>query len=77
MIASDGPEGSSTQQQAYDEMVERMIAASATVHTRMFTTGQGPGAQVPVAMNLSEATRGSYEAMAVSTGFRDMLPAAG
>ena len=77
MVASDGPEGSSTQQEAYDEMVGRMIAASATVHTRMYTTGQGQGAQVPVAMNLSEATRGSYESMAVSTGFRDMLPALG
>ena len=77
MVASDGPEGSRTQQAAYDEMVERMIAASATVHTRMYTTGQGQGAQVPVAMNMSESTRGSYEAMAVSTGFRTMLPELG
>jgi len=77
MIATDGPEGSTTQQEAYDDMVGRMIAASATVHTRLFSTGQGPGAQVPVAMNLSETTRGSYESMAVSTGFRNMLPELG
>ena len=36
MVASDGPEGSTSQQQAYDEMVERMVAASATGHTPMF-----------------------------------------
>ncbi len=76
MVANDGPEGSTTQQQAYDEMVERMIAASATVHTRMFSNG-GPGRQVAVAMNLREATGGSYETLAVSTGFRRMLPELG
>ncbi len=59
MVASDGPEGSTSQQQAYDEMVERMVAASATVHTRMFSGG-GPGQQVAVAMTLREATGGSY-----------------
>ena len=76
MVASDGPEGSTSQQQAYDEMVERMVAASATVHTRMFSGG-GPGQQVAVAMNLRDATGGSYEALAIGTGFRTMLPELG
>lgn len=76
MVGNDGAEGSTSQQNAYDEMVQRMVAASATVHTRLLSV-RGTGQQVQIAMNLSEATRGSYEALAISTGFRDMLPALG
>jgi len=78
MVASDGPEGSSSQQGAYDEMLDRMTAASATVHTLMFTSGSpAQGQQVQIGMNLRNRTSGTYEALAISTGFRSMLPELG
>jgi hypothetical protein len=86
MVASDGPEGSTSQQQAYDDMLVRMIDHSATVHTRMFSSGRvstgrgglgglgGVGQQVQVGMNLRDVTRGTYEAVAAATRFRTLLP---
>ena len=45
----------------------------------MFTRGATSsasirGRQVSIAMNLRDSTRGTYEALAASTGFRRMLP---
>jgi len=71
MIAGgDNPEGSTSLQRAYDEMLQRMVDAQATVHTRMFmdSTKRGVrGQQVQVGMNLSEVTGGTYESIAAST----------
>ena len=77
MIAGgDNPEGSTSLQRAYDEMMQRMVDAQATVHTRMFmdssrrgTTGQ----QVQVGVNVGERTGGTYESIAASTAFRTNL----
>ena len=78
MVATDGPEGSTSQQRAYDEMLERMRDNLVTVHTRMLTSGsRGQGQQVAIGMNLRDRTRGTYESLAISTGFRNMLPELG
>ena len=79
MLSNDGAEGSNSQQRAFEEMFERLIANQATVHTRLFTAGNpaiGHG-QTQVGMNLGNATRGTFEELAVSTGFRTMLPELG
>ena len=63
-----------------DEMLQRMVDAQATVHTRMFmdSTKRGVrGQQVQVGMNLSEVTGGTYESIAASTAFRTKLPELG
>jgi hypothetical protein len=84
LVASDGPEGSMTQQVAYEEMVRRLIQSSATVHTLMFSSptsasraGLIGGQQVQVALHLRDLTHGTYEALAVASGFRRMLPELG
>ena len=80
MVASgDSPEGSTSQQPAYDNMLERMIDNLATVHTRMLmdSRGGGPGQQVQVGINVSDLTHGTYKPLAISTAFRHMLPELG
>ena len=83
MVASDGPEGSTSLQPAYDKMLQRLIDSSATVHTRIFSgdrlsAGRGGldnlGQQIQIGMNLRDVTRGSYEVLNVGTGFRTILP---
>ena len=75
MIATDGPEGSTGLPRRLDEMLQRLVANSATVHTRMYSTGDSfPGLQVQMGVRVGEVTRGSYEALGASTAFRTMLP---
>ena len=86
MVATDGPEGSSGLPQRLEEMLQRLVENSATVHTRMFSIGRPfdldvgissdnfGGLQVQVGRRVSDVTRGTYEALAVSTAFRAMLP---
>ena len=81
MVANgDSPEGSTSQQRAYENMLERMTGNLATVHTRMLTQSRreafgafSGGNQVQVGTNVSEVTGGTYESMAISTAFRTML----
>jgi hypothetical protein len=82
MVANgDSPEGSTSQQRAYENMLERMVGNLATVHTRMLMNSRrgafSAGNQVQVGINLSEVTGGTYESMAISTAFRTMLPELG
>ena len=75
MIATDGPEGSTGLPQRLDEMLQRLVQNSATVHTRMFSTGDSfPGPQVQLGVRVGDVTRGSYEALGASTAFMTMLP---
>ena len=55
-------------------MLQRLVENSATVHTRMFSTGEHfEGLQVQLGVRVSDATRGTYEPLAVSTAFVTML----
>ena len=75
MVATDGPEGSTGLPRRLDEMLQRMVENSATVHTRMLSTGDHFEAlQVQVGVRVSEVTRGTYEALAIGNAFRTMLP---
>ena len=77
MVTADGPEGSTSQQNTFNEMVQRMIESSATVHSLVLSRGAtltGTGPTVQVGMHLSDVTRGSYESIAISTGFTTLLP---
>ena len=79
MLSNDGAEGSTSQQNAFERGFQRLIANQATIHTRLFTAGNpavGHG-QTQVAINLGNATQGTFEQIAVSTGFRTMLPELG
>ncbi len=75
MVATDGPEGSTGLPRRLDEMLQRMIENSATVHTRLLSTGdQFQGLQVQVGVRVSDLTDGTYEAVAASTAFVTLLP---
>ena len=81
MVATDGPEGSTALPRRLEEMLQRMIENSATVHARLFSTGRlfhtdvgvrsenFRGLQVQMGMRVSEATHGTYEALAASSAF--------
>ena len=80
MIATNGPEGSSrVRERPFREMMERLMANSATLHTRMYTftsvTGvkQG-GDQMRWGMDIGQITGGSYEGLSSALGFRTQLP---
>ncbi len=80
MVATNGPEGSSrVRPRPFREMMERLIANSAALHTRMYTftsiTGvkQG-GDQMRWGMDIGRATGGSYEGLSSALGFRTLLP---
>ena len=74
MVASDGPEGSTGQQPRFEEMLDRLVDNSATVHTLMYSRGNQNALQVQVGVNVGNVTRGSYEELAVSNGFITRLP---
>ena len=78
MVATDGPEGSTGLPRRLEEMLQRLVENSATVHTRLFSTG-GPfqGLQVQVGVRVSELTHGTYESLAASTAFVTTLPKLG
>ena len=80
MVATNGPEGSDrVRERPFREMMERLFANKAVVHTRMFTISsisgvkQG-GDQIRWGIDIGEATRGSYEALSTANGFRRLLP---
>ena len=76
MVATDGPEGSTLQQVAYERMAQRLVDNSATVHTLLFSNRRvyGRGQQVQIAMHLRDLTGGTYESLAIPSGFRRLLP---
>ena len=81
MVATNGPEGSSrVRERPFREMMERLMANRAALHTRMYTftsvTGvkQG-GDQMRWAMDIGRVTAGSYEGLSAAVGFRTQLPA--
>ena len=66
MVATNGPEGSSrVRDKPFREMMERLFANKAIVHTRLFTHSsvssvkQG-GGQMRWGIDIGEATGGSY-----------------
>ena len=78
MVASDGPDGSSITQGRYEQVVQRMLDTSATMHTRMFSgVGDASAPQAQMGIEMGTLTRGSYEALAAATAFRTMLPELG
>ena len=75
MVATDGPEGSTGLPRRLEEMLQRMVASSATVHIRLFSTGENFQAlQVQVGGRVSDVTRGTYEPLAASSAFVTLLP---
>ena len=80
MVATNGPEGSTrVRERPFREMMERLIANRAALHTRMYTftsvTGvkQG-GDQMRWAMDIGRVTAGSYDGLSSAIGFRTQLP---
>lgn len=80
MVATNGPEGSSrVRERPFREMMERLIADGAAVHTRIYTftsisgVKQG-GDQMRWGMDIGRATGGSYEGLSSAIGFRTLLP---
>ena len=80
MVATNGPEGSSrVRERPFREMMERLFANSAVVHTRLFTISSISGAkqggdQIRWGIDIGEATRGSYQGLSSPNGFRTLLP---
>ena len=77
MLASDGPDDSTVTQGRYAEMAERMMAASATLHTWIFTRGNLTAPQVQIGIEMADLTGGSYQALAASSAFVTQLPELG
>ena len=77
MVASDGTDGSNGLQRRYDEALQRLVANSATVHTRMLSHGNQGGLAAQVAANVGEMTRGSHDTLALGSGFITLLPELG
>lgn len=80
MVVTNGPEGSTrVRPRPFQRMWDRLIANNAVVHTRMVTvpsvTGvkQG-GDQIRWAIDIGEATGGSYQGLSAPNGFRTLLP---
>jgi len=80
MVATNGPEGSSrVRDRPFREMMERLLADTAIVHTRLFThtsvSGfkQG-GGQIRWGIDIGEATGGSYQGLSSPNGYRTLLP---
>ncbi len=80
MVVTNGPEGSSrVRDRPFREMMERLFAEGASVHTRIHTATsvsgvkQG-GGQIRWGIDIGEATGGSYEALSSPNGFRTLLP---
>ena len=74
MVATNGPEGSTrVRERPFREMMERLIANRAALHTRMYTftsvTGvkQG-GDQMRWAMDIGRVTAGSYDGLSSAIG---------
>ena len=78
MIAADGPEGSALTQGRHDEMVGRMLANSATLHTWIYSSrGHAFAPQSQIGIEMSNLSGGSFRALAVSSAFVKMLPELG
>ena len=77
MVAADGPEGSGSQQGKFETAIQRLIDASATVHTRMLSHGNTGALQSQVGSAAAQATRGSFETLGTGSAFRTMLPELG
>ena len=80
MVATNGPEGSSrVRDKPFREMMERLFANTAIVHTRLFThtsvsgVKQG-GGQIRWGIDIGEATGGSYQGLSSPNGYRTLLP---
>ena len=80
MVATNGPEGSSrVRERPFREMMERLIANRAALHTRMYTftsisgIKQG-GDQMRWSMDIGRVTGGSYDGLSSAIGFRTQLP---
>ena len=76
MVATNGPEGSSrVRERPFREMMERLLANSAKVHTMMFAHQSFSGApQMRWGIDIAEATGGGYRGLSSPNGFRVLLP---
>ncbi|MBM40865.1 MAG: hypothetical protein CL483_02930 [Acidobacteria bacterium] len=76
MISTNGPEGSTrVRDRPFREMMERLLANSATVHTMMFAHPSFSGApQMRWGIDIAEATGGGYRGLSSPNGFRVLLP---
>ena len=80
MVATNGPEGSNRVREGpFNEMMQRLFANSATLHTRLLSgssiTGvkQG-GDQIRWGTDIGEATGGTYQGLVSANGYRTLLP---
>ena len=75
MVATNGPEGSvRVRDRPFREMMERLLANRATVHTMMFTHPSVSGTpQMRWGIDIAEATGGGYRGLSAATGFRTLL----
>ena len=80
MVATNGPEGSSrVRPRPFNEMMERLMANNATLHTRLYTFTSVSGAkqggdQQRWGIDIGKATGGSYQGLSTAIGFRTLLP---
>ncbi len=77
MVATDGADGSRSQQGRIDRMVERMIENSAEVHTLLFVSGPGglgSGSMAAgVGERIAQITFGSFERITVRSAIVEKL----
>lgn len=76
MVATNGPDASvRARDRPFREMMERLLANRATVHTMMFTHPAVSGTpQMRWGIDIAEATGGGYRGLSSANGFRTLLP---
>ena len=74
MVASDGPDGSRSNQQDYEDAVQLLVDSSATVHTRILVAGGENALAAQVGEHIGTVTRGSHESLAAGSAFVTVLP---
>ena len=75
MIATDAEDISTGQQQRYEKMMRQLLTNRATVHSRVYSRGVGGRYGVrQVGMSVQEIVGGTYQSLAVGSGFISQLP---
>jgi hypothetical protein len=76
LVTTDGPIAGSVREDELERLLNDLQAASVTVHAIVVST-RGNGVPTIIALNVTEATGGHYEAIAVASALPDKMKALG
>jgi Mg-chelatase subunit ChlD len=74
LVTTDGPEASATHEDLYNSLVQELRARAIVINAVVLKT-RSSMVPNPIALTLTELTRGRYDAIAAATGMADKLKA--